>query len=538
MELNIEQALQQGVAAHNAGNLQEAERLYRAILEAQPKHPDANHNLGLIAVAVNQAGVALTLFKTALDVNPSIEQFWLSYVDTLVKNNELKDAKKAIKKAKKKGIDARKLETLLSQSKGVIDAKVPSQAQLNSLLEHYQNGRFGEAEKVALSIIGRFPKNQLSWKVFAAVLSQTGRNTEAAKANQTAVALSPQDAEAHNNLGNTLKELGRLQEAEASYKQAISLRRDFAAAHSNLGSTLQELGRLEEAKESCTQAIGLKPDFAEAHNNLGISVQKLGRLEEAKASFTQAIALKPDFAEACFNLGVILAINKDYGAALDIISKGNDIEPNIQKFILMLNILKSRQPHEKDGVSIDGLGDPVFNMRLISNPLISHRKVEPELVATLYDLSTRELDETTDVRFGNGKTTDFLLFEDSRFMMKSVKEDLVNFIKETVNSDVYIYDSFFNILGAGSGSAPHRHLNALDETVGLNLYKQKYALQYYLRVGDQDCSEPGIYKLYEPDEGILPSEGMIIIIPAARMHSAVYGGDKDRVMIGINFYAL
>ena len=48
MELTIEQALQKGVAAHNSGNLQEAERLYRAILQSQPKHPDASHNLGLI----------------------------------------------------------------------------------------------------------------------------------------------------------------------------------------------------------------------------------------------------------------------------------------------------------------------------------------------------------------------------------------------------------------------------------------------------------------------------------------------------------
>ena len=47
-----------------------------------------------------------------------------------------------------------------------------------------------------------------------------------------------------------------------------------------------------------------------------------------------------------------------------------------------------------------------------------------------------------------------------------------------------------------------------------------------------------MFKLYEPDDEILPSVGTIIIIPAERMHSAVYGGDEDRVMIGINFYAL
>ena len=53
MKLTIEQALQQGVAAHKEGKLQDAERLYRAILQSQPKHPDANHNLGVLAVSVN-----------------------------------------------------------------------------------------------------------------------------------------------------------------------------------------------------------------------------------------------------------------------------------------------------------------------------------------------------------------------------------------------------------------------------------------------------------------------------------------------------
>jgi thioredoxin-like negative regulator of GroEL len=54
MELTIEQALQQGTAAHKEGKLEDAERLYRAILQLQPSHPDANHNLGILAVSVNK----------------------------------------------------------------------------------------------------------------------------------------------------------------------------------------------------------------------------------------------------------------------------------------------------------------------------------------------------------------------------------------------------------------------------------------------------------------------------------------------------
>lgn len=39
MELTIEQALQQGVAAHKERKFQESEeRIYQAILQSQPKH--------------------------------------------------------------------------------------------------------------------------------------------------------------------------------------------------------------------------------------------------------------------------------------------------------------------------------------------------------------------------------------------------------------------------------------------------------------------------------------------------------------------
>ena len=38
MKLTIEQALQQGIAAHKEGKLHDAERLYRAIL-----HPSSNY---------------------------------------------------------------------------------------------------------------------------------------------------------------------------------------------------------------------------------------------------------------------------------------------------------------------------------------------------------------------------------------------------------------------------------------------------------------------------------------------------------------
>ena len=100
VELTIEQALQQGVAAHKQGKLQDAERLYRAILQAQPQHPDANHNLGVLAVAVDKVDESLPLFKTALEANPKIEQFWLSYIDALIKERQFDNVQLVLEQAK------------------------------------------------------------------------------------------------------------------------------------------------------------------------------------------------------------------------------------------------------------------------------------------------------------------------------------------------------------------------------------------------------------------------------------------------------
>ena len=338
MELTVDQALQQGVAAHKEGKLQDAERLYRAILQAQPKHPDANHNLGILAVSVGKPLEAIPFFKLALEINPKLEQFWLSYIDALIKVERFDEAKRVLVESEKSGVSLEKLDALhqrlqgsvpndpnktakgqtlsekrkkLAEKKKTKERKgqrsllgaAPSEEQLNHLLGHYQAGRLQEAEALATSLTQQFPKHPFGWKVLGAVFQQTGRLAESLAPMQSAVTLSPQDAEAHYNLGNTLKEQGRLDEAEASYGQAIALKPDYAEAHSNLGNTLKELGRLDEAGASYRRAIALKADYAKAHYNLGNTLKELGRLDEAEASYKQAIALRPDYAEAHYNLG-------------------------------------------------------------------------------------------------------------------------------------------------------------------------------------------------------------------------------------------
>ena len=340
MELKVDEALKKGIEAHKAGKFEEADKFYTAILQTHPKHPDANHNLGVLAVDTGKTKESLPFFKTALEANPKIEQLWLSYIDALIKEKLFETAKHVLADGEKTGLAGKKVDVLqaqLSQITQTKDANLPeqktrltfaekrkeasakkkkkrqnanslrpSQQQLSILVQHYQNRQYDEAEKLAISITEQFPNNELSWKVLGAVFWQTGRMSEALGVNQKAVALTPKNAEAHYNLGTTLQELGRLEEAEASYRKAIALKPGLVEAYRNLGKTLQELNRLEESEASYRQAIAMKPDYAKAHYNLGTTLQELGRLEEAEASYREAIALKPGLVEAHSNLGTTL----------------------------------------------------------------------------------------------------------------------------------------------------------------------------------------------------------------------------------------
>ena len=378
MELTINKALLQAIDAHKEGKLQDAELLYKTILKSQPQHPDANHNLGLIAVSVKKIDVALPLFKTALEANPKIEQFWLSYIDALIKDRQINEAKKFIEQAKQQGVVGKKLnilETRLSSTKELKDPSgiSPSQQQIDNLLELYQAGKYDDAEKLVSPLTKKFPKHSLSWKVLGAALKQTGKINEALIPMQKSVQLSPQDAEAHNNLGITLKELGKLDEALVSYRKAIILKTDHAEAYSNLGNTLKELGklgeaeinykkaiklkpgyteayinlgvvlkeqgRLNEAEASYRKVITLKPNYAEVHSNLGITLQELGRLDEAEKSYKQAIKLKPDYAEAHNNFGVMLQVLSRLDEAEASLKQAIRLKPNYAEAYSNLGVI-------------------------------------------------------------------------------------------------------------------------------------------------------------------------------------------------------
>ena len=334
--------------------------------------------------------------------------------------------------------------------------------------------------------------------------------------------------------------LGQLDIAVQNYEKALSIKPDYAKAHYNLGSALQELGKLHDSVKSYENSIALEPENAQAHNNLAIVLRELDQLEEAEASCRKAIVLDPEYAEAHSCLSIILYANGDLNSALESIKKAYSINPKLKIIKLLLAVLKARKTHKTSKVSISNISNSGFDTRLTSNPLILNRAVEQELIAKLYEMKSLERYPNTDTIYGNARGSSYQFFQDDHSsIIRTVEDDLVRIVTKAIKADIHIKDSFFHIMGAGgAGVNRHNHIGDLDLDSSLNLINQKFSLVYYLSIGDQDCSKPGTLKLYDPSENILPREGKIVIFPADRYHSVVYNGEKDRIMISINFYSL
>lgn len=101
---NLDQALQQAIAYHQANQLQEAEELYCAILQAQPNHPDTNHQLGMLAMQLQQPAKALLHFNVALQADPSQAQYWLTYIDALMRTGNRDAAQQLVDLGREHGL--------------------------------------------------------------------------------------------------------------------------------------------------------------------------------------------------------------------------------------------------------------------------------------------------------------------------------------------------------------------------------------------------------------------------------------------------
>tara|TARA_B110000037_G_scaffold218597_1_gene281921 strand:+ start:3908 stop:5884 length:1977 start_codon:yes stop_codon:yes gene_type:complete len=206
--MTINEIIQQSLDAHKEGKLDEAEKLYLTVLQTDPLHAGSNHNLGVIALSKNKIELALPFFRTATKANPNIEHFWVSYINALIKKNDLGKAE--------------------TNSKKAITLN-PNFSNVHSLL--------------------------------ANILLKLKRLNEAEIYFRQVIQLNPKSAEAQNNLGVLLQELNKENEAEVCFKQAIQIKSDFGDAHYNLGLLSNKMKRTEEAELSLDRAKKLNPDI-------------------------------------------------------------------------------------------------------------------------------------------------------------------------------------------------------------------------------------------------------------------------------------
>ena len=486
-DLNVNEAIH----AHKEGRLKKAEELYCSILKSQPANLIVRNNFGALLITLGRLDEAAANYKKIVEIKPDNAEAYNNLGVTLFKLGKLNEVEE-------------KYRAAIKLKPNYVEAHNNLGITLKEL------GKLDEAETCYRTAIELKPDYELAYNNLANTLKELGKLDEAEACYRTAIELKPDYFEAHNNLGITLKELRKLDEAEASFKKAIKIKPNYVGAHNNLGITLKRIGKLDEAEACYRTAIELKPNYVEAHNNLGLILKQFRKLDEAEACFKKAIDIKPNYSDAIVNLDYLLN-EKD----------------------LLIKIFETKKILKENKQS-----NINSQIRLTSNPFIFKRKVEKDLISKLYKLKSMKLDDANPkyLHYGNGRTSDYQLFKNNFSIIKTVERDLTDIMKKAVNSNIFIMESFFNIFQKGSGIVSHNHLNNFDKN--FKLTNQKFSLTYYLDIGDQNSSEPGALKLENPDKEILPSEGMILIFPSSRMHSASYNGTSDRIMIGVNFYSL
>jgi len=303
----------------NAGQLEAAETVYRAVLQAEPQHPVANYQLGLLVLQLERPEMALPFLLAALEADPETAEHWLLYVEALMQAGQRVEAQEVLALGQSHGLAGQAVDALLALLNHPVPDRLvsrppqvkklsskgtkPSATEEATLIALLDQGRYSEGVALARAMTEYFPRHGFGWKVLGALLRSQGDSAAALVPTQRSVQLLPRDEQARTNLGLVLGDLNRLVEAVACHRQALVVNPRFADAHNNLGTALKLQGCLTEAEACYRKAMSLKAGFAEACNNLGVTLYEQKRFAEAEAAYLQALEIQPNYVEACNNLG-------------------------------------------------------------------------------------------------------------------------------------------------------------------------------------------------------------------------------------------
>ena len=346
LEQDIALVLQTALAHHHKEEFDDAEALYKALLEARPSHADVQYNLGVLYVQRGRPVEALPHLEAALGGAPNNGQFWVAYISALIDADQIQAAWLALEMGQQRGLKGPAVNGLITrmahdgagyataavasvvapaeptpnvivstdqdttESKTpAIDTRRPSPQEINRFNTLWAKGHVADAVKLGRNLTERFPSNGIAWRCLGIALHRAGQYSDAAEPLRNAILFGSDDPDVRKALADLLRVLGQYADAEAECRKLLELHPDHSEGHRILGMVLASRGRAREGIAECRRATGLTPDYAESHSTLGVVLLDAGASDEAEPCFRRALELDPKNASTRSNLLFTIAHN-------------------------------------------------------------------------------------------------------------------------------------------------------------------------------------------------------------------------------------
>lgn len=309
------------IVLHDKGEIDEAITYYTKAIELNPGFIEGYYNLGDVYFDKGLINEAINCFHKVIELNPDFAFAYNNLGNALRVNGQTDEAVSCFQKTielnpffapayinlgnalKIKG----QIDKAISCFQKVVqlDPTIPdSYYNLGVLLQ--ENKEFDKAViyyKKAL----QFNPNLFDAHYNLGIIFRGKKQFEAALTHyRKALELNPYSADTCNNLGGLFQEIGQLDKAIMYYREAIEFDPKFSEAYNNLGNALQREGLLDDAITFYQKAIKHNQNFELAYTNLGAALQYKGEVSKAIVYCRKAIQLNPDYAEAHLNLAFAL----------------------------------------------------------------------------------------------------------------------------------------------------------------------------------------------------------------------------------------
>jgi tetratricopeptide (TPR) repeat protein len=337
--MNIEKILQQAIDHHKAGNFSEAESLYRTILTAEPKHPDANHNLGVLQKQGEQFSSALDFFKIALEANPIHGQYWLSYIDVLIHLEQLDTARKVLKKGKAMGLkgnavnqlaerlkSAYEITSTLAQSQNKFSKR--SDIEIDSAITLRESGAYHEAFCLLNGLTLKYPEDPEIIAHLAHLLVLLGKEDLAYKELRKALLIAPDLPLVQRNLARIYLKKRKAKEALTAASKACQLDSQNHENRLVLASTLLTSGEYEKAKVIIETVLQENSNYAEAYAIQGLLNLQHNNTQKALVDFEKALSIKPHLTQLWSHCANLYFKSKNLTKAINALEKVLILEPD------------------------------------------------------------------------------------------------------------------------------------------------------------------------------------------------------------------